>query len=240
MRFLFNQFPLSLPLLKMCKGGHVLKQTERCNNTLLYDLEPAETWEPPQPGEGPTFFGMNNPGCSDCSECATRALLMDVNTSAAICPLFGGYFAIEFARDVALQSTLYRTTQENILHFVQQHYDRKNTVCIVSSGQHDVSIPNFTPEQHARNVVWYVQLLYRDVCHDVVWIGNTAPAREHTEWPQGREILRRMDQAVVGQTMLSAFVDVFGASMHFGHMDNIHMEEAWYEALAQVIHDALL
>ena len=242
-RFLFSQFSISTPLLEHCEAGTVIEQTDRCYNHDLYEIDPPiASWKLPSAVEGPAHYGRQNPHCSDCSECATRAFLPNAD---ADCPLYGGYFAIEFARDVVLQSTLYGTTQENILHYCRRHYPSVADalhICVVSTGQHDVSIPALTPDLFGENARWYTeQLRVGRLCDTVVWIGNTAPAREHTEWPQGRKLMRQMDHAVLQHhASVNVFVDVFPASLTSAHMDNIHMAEEWYEALAQTLHDTLL
>lgn len=143
--FLFDNRLLSFQLLKACYGGRLVSQEDRCHSAQVYGLTEARTWKAPSlllvgnntnyQLEGPSSFGKTHPFCSDCNECRTQALVRTYQTIPALCPLHGGYFAIEFARDVVMETSHYDTTQENVIHFLHQHYmPREATICVVSTG----------------------------------------------------------------------------------------------------------
>ena len=194
------------------------------------------TWQPPDPakGEGPTGMGALSPNCQDCAGCNSEYTICELlknqnneskqhNTNQTIPnhiaklqipslarTTYGGYFSIEFARDVEIQTYEYKTTQENVLNiFVQTHYnsqyfhgDDHHTsifmktgdlfggppICVVSSGIHDMTIKSNTNKTGAdlniylSNVRQYMALLQRQ-CSHIVWVTNTAPIRKNDEDP---------------------------------------------------------
>ena len=96
-----------------------------------------------------------------------------------------------FARDVVLQSPAFRTTQQNIMAYIQKQvlydparynqkehtedYGEGQSICVVRVALHDMALPNMTVSIFIANVQWYLELLLENVCFHVVWLQNTAP-----------------------------------------------------------------
>ena len=153
---------------------------------------------------------------------------------------YGGYFPVEFARDVELQNPELGTTHEIIAAYFNRQYNKEALVkdfglpiCILTAGIHDMAIPNITTSKFLVNVNWYLDVL-KPACSLFIWIANTAPKTDNApqkigktqEWNKGvREMLKKHFADC------SIFVDVFRASVHFPHVDNIHMDGRWYSSL---------
>ena len=176
-------------------------------------------------------------------------------------PLHGGYFAMTFARDVVLQSPDARTTQENIVAYIQkQQQEKQPAVCVVRVGLHDMALPNMTLSKFVANVRWYLKLLLfantgnaiHGVCFHVIWLQNTAPIwKDDRDIPPGSppnylhtiQRVRNYDVGVrdmISSSLLSGgeklqdyvtFMDLFEASKNWTHLDNIHLASDWNRAL---------
>jgi hypothetical protein len=160
----------------------------------------------------------------------------------------GGYINVEFARDVILQTQYHNTSQENIALFLHRDYNTPALVeafgkpyCFVNTGHHDVAIKGTTKEVFVENVEWYLRLLQPE-CNHIVWVSANAPtddsyAQKISTTLEWNEAIREM---LANQTDLPvSFLDVYNASLHFAHRDNIHMSEEWYKALADFMGDLL-
>ena len=119
--------------------------------------------------------------------------------------LHGGYFAMPFTRDVVIQTPEARTTQENIVSYIQrQQLENQPALCVVRVGLHDMALPNMTVSKFVTNVQWYLNLLLFSngaappttpnnnnnnknknfgVCFHVIWLQNTAP-----QWKDDNDI----------------------------------------------------
>jgi hypothetical protein len=162
--------------------------------------------------------------------------------------------AVEFARDVELQTKLYSTTQENVVHSllgkefnpVPLVNEFGKPICIVNSGQHDIAIPNVTLAAFLTNVVWYMDLLSTQ-CDYIVFISNNCPQTNDYiqtqqlvyEWNMGirYSIFQPSDTNGTDDTANERrnkifFLDIFNASVSYDHLDNIHMAKSWYIELA--------
>jgi hypothetical protein len=228
-------------------------------------LEPVITWEFPNEtnGEGPTVFGLENAYCTDCAGCESKVLTCslsdamedvscssgDVNAaptegSSYTGPAYGGFAAVEFARDVELQSTLFKSTQENwLLHYINKTWNSPDAieefgrpVCVVSAGIHDCTVHDITTEIYLQNVQWYLGIVFQQ-CDYVIWVANNCPLRD--EYKQTKALMHHWNVAVQ-EVLLSTpffrqnsfFLDVFESSINYPHEDNMHMKWSWYGLLA--------
>lgn len=242
----------------------------RCDRMEQFQLSrlPAnKEWQLPNYsiGEGPLLYGLNNPYCTDCSGCDSEVIsctvikvdktdrCTDPNDSNPVAsyigPSYGGFLSVEFARDVELQTSEYSTTQENLIPKyianqwnkpIELVYDFGRPICLVSTGHHDVSVPNMTLAIYLENVHWYLELLVQQ-CDYIVWISNNAPATndyEQTidgtyEWNMAVfDLLLHSDGPIRTNVF---FLDVFNASITYAKDDNIHMSPLWYKALASFL-----
>lgn len=140
---------------------HMTQSGDRCGEaTGILGLQPPH-WECTRlngcnghsaaaEGEGPLGFGAHHPGCRDCSGCDAAfvhcgALRVD-------------FIAVEWARDVELQTLHYNTTQEVVAteHFRKDPPD----MVIFNTGAHDI---DFFQEHGSKfyetHLRWYTELL---------------------------------------------------------------------------------
>lgn len=258
---------------------------QHCELNDPYGLPRPIVWESPNValGEGPLILPNNSEnntnnhggnatclGCKNCQssfvQCANtiakapitnpQLLHDDCVPSQQQLPLYGGYFAMTFARDVILQTPKYRTTQENILDYIDQHFghaaSREPSICVVRTGLHDMALPNMTLSIYAANVQRLLELLLTKECFHILWLQNTAPLWETAEdIPTGLpphhcqtvERVRAYDQGGVASLQALSTstdprfrdsittIDVFEASKEWEHADNIHLTSDWNRAL---------
>jgi hypothetical protein len=117
----------------------------RCQLNDVFGLPFVETWIQPDASkfEGPTGNGLENHFCQDCSGCESNFLQCTLKENDTVtngdnddtnkCShdkklVYGGYFAIEFARDVEIQTPQYTTTQENIASFLSESWISKGAL----------------------------------------------------------------------------------------------------------------
>jgi hypothetical protein len=215
-------------------------------------------------GEGPIKYGFNNADCHDCLGCDSTFAICHEEEETASCQMdateskkhaHGGYIAVEFARDVELQTPSYATTQENLASFLQENFNSLwqleqfggRPICVISAGFHDIAIPNITLTIFLENVIWYLELLSPQ-CSKIIWLQNTSPEKHNDmdnssnfQYPQTVERIRIWNQgvyqAVSNSTRLQTrqndlvFMDPFEASCSHPHADNIHMKPGWYREL---------
>ena len=231
------------------------KLAGRCNLTSFYGLEGPEERAQPDwlQGIGPVGYA-NMSDCQDCTSCHTHIPHCEVRDASR--PLlekcrqiiYGGYFSLEFAKDVELQSSFYKTSQENVVHFVSRTWnapqmlsDFGKPVCVVATGLHDINLGNLTQTQFLKNVRWYLGLL-RKTCDHIIWLTNIAPLAKLGRYAQTKSKVRLWNEGV--EDLLSkpeyisnnfSVMDVFNASLDWPHKnedDNLHMDTAWYRHLA--------
>lgn len=237
-----NQRIISKPL-STCRECRV-STAKRCHNNAVLGLSIPKnwTWHLPDPLEGPTDYGLKHSHCMDCNSCLSN--FVSCNQP---CPIpFGGYIAMEYARDVELQSADYNTTQENIALFIQQWMTAANNtdmdsspICIINVGIHDITIPLLTDESFFINLKWMFHLL-NPLCGHFVWIHLTAPFNE--TYNQKTPRLKRWNEGVLQMLNRSpdlkhkaSVLDVFAASQHWKHKDNVHMDRSWYVSLGEML-----
>lgn len=236
---------------------------QRCKFNELFNVEYSDEWLPPKADnfEGPIKFGSTNPFCQDCSGCShnflhcemkgEEAAESDENLDSNKCfkkqVAYGGYFSIEFARDVEVQSPEHGTTQENVASYISKSWNNPlhiletwdKPICVISTGHHDAMIPGITVDDYLTNVRWYLFIM-KPVCGHIIWLTNTAPAIDDTNFPQTVELLQSYNDGVYKLiestpefTESVSFMDVFPASLSWPHHDHIHMDGEWYQNLGK-------
>ena len=253
------------PIRKVCPQYSCNQiSTGRCNTNEVFQLARRQDgqWSSPDytRGEGPIKFGMENPYCQDCSGCDSALLTCanpqvttescfhgnnNTTTAATDRGIYGGYISVEFARDVEVQTDLFNTTQENLALYLEREWNSPSLVedfgrpiCVVSTGNHDVAIPNITKTAYLLNVQWYLHLLASQ-CDHLVWLANTSPKTDDflqkkaqtQDWNLGVGDMLLRDDTL---RSMSSFVDIFDASTTFPHEDNVHMHGSWYKQLAAI------
>ena len=239
---------------------------------LLPPLLPASnsSWILPNQtmGEGPCAYGLENPNCQDCKGCnsvfavCNKRRYVSSNKECNIngpgftsTTMYGGYFSVEFARDVEIQTPEFKTSQENIAWFIHSHYNSDpwflnhfggHPVCVASAGIHDLAVPHNTQQQFVANVEWFLHVLLAP-CSHVIWLQNTAPLKKNASqtdlpYPQNQVNMRQWNEAVhyhlnASQTLPKerlTIIDPFDASIDYPHNDNVHLITEWYKALGML------
>lgn len=230
---------------------------DRCKFNELFNVEYASEWMAPTPEkfEGPIKYGASNQFCQDCSGCNHNFLHCEIRDAPiesdeqSICDkkrvAYGGYFSIEFARDVEVQSPEHGTTQENVASYLSKSWNNPwplletwdKPICVISTGHHDAMIPGITTADYLSNVRWYLSVML-PVCGHVIWLTNNAPATDDTDFPQTVELLKSYNDGVYDLIQSTpelydkvTFMDVFAASLAWPHGDYIHMDPEWYQNL---------
>ena len=226
------------------------------------DLQYADEWKMPDPTkfEGPLKYGLLNSYCTDCSGCASNFLDCQIQQLFEMDPVrqtcdrkrltYGGYMGIEFARDVEIQTPTYSTTQENIAEYLRHSWNDPTSplqvmkdwglpICVINTGNHDAMLPDITLEDFIKNVKWYLNI-YRYQCAHIIWLSNTAPAIDNTNYVQTQQLMVQYDNAVkdlIANTRslrrMMSYINVFDASTKWPHADHIHMDNDWYARLGQ-------
>ena len=188
----------------ICEERH----TDRCNHASVFQFDTIPDWKSPvySPNfEGPAGHGVKEPYCSDCGGCDPHFLhctLVPETDRSHIADLefktcwkkklvYGGYMTIEFARDVELQSSMYRTTQENTAFYLREQFNTPELVrqwgkpiCVIGTGFHDMILllvtDDFNKDKFVDNVEWYLHIM-KDVCSHIIWLTNTAPSRKNLQ-----------------------------------------------------------
>jgi hypothetical protein len=194
-------------------------------------------------------YPNGNDACS--SDTNSNVLPESTATSSSFYtgPAYGGFLSIEFARDVELQTEEYSTTQENSLSKyiatnwnapIEMLYEFGRPICLVSTGLHDMAIPNATKAAYLQNVQWYLQLVSAQ-CDYVIWLSNNCPLTN--DMKQKQALTHEWNMAVQNMILSpqypfrykSFYLDVFNSSIAYEHADNIHMSRGWYEVLASFL-----
>jgi hypothetical protein len=234
---------------------------------LLTDLD--SSWRMPNftLGEGPSMYGLETHNCQDCGGCNSRYVIcnrkayattqecnLNDRNSTTRRTMYGGYFSIEFARDVEVQTAKFSTTQENVAHIIQENFNQElwllehfggRPICVVCAGIHDIYLPEITLSKFLNNVEWYLELLLEKACGHVVWILNTAPLNKDANdtaggpYPQNQVNMQEWNEGVYKWLNATerlprnriTVIDAFEASRNFPHEDNIHLAGAWYNTL---------
>lgn len=230
------------------KGG-------RCKLNDLFGLSYPVKWTSPKllNFTGPLVFGADNPYCTDCSGCNSNFLKCDLlqNVSAdSRCDAsrreftYGGYIAMEFARDIEIQTPEFLTTQENLAAYIHRVWNTPDMIqewgkpmCVISAGIHDVAINNISTVDYLRNVNSMLKN-FTSVCEHIIWLGNTAPSGGESHHLQTIDNMKSWDNAVrelIGMETEffhnMSFIDVHNASLTWPHDDHIHMKSDWYQQL---------
>jgi hypothetical protein len=185
----------------------------RCSMHETFGLNKTLSWIKPEPTrhEGPISYGRDNPYCKDCGSCVSlfpdcfhqpppppdNALLPKSDQPQCINnrQIYGGYFTMNYARDVELQTPDFPTTQENYVAYLNRKWNTPSLIeswgkpiCIMSAGIHDMiiryhqirsgKVHGFVVRaQYQENLKWLLTL-FQPVCDHIIWLGNTANGHE--------------------------------------------------------------
>ena len=187
----------------ICDERHV----DRCDHASVFQFDTIPDWQSPihSPNfEGPTNYAVDKPYCSDCGGCDPHFLhcipntynpSIDIEHLNETCEkkklVYGGFMKVEFARDVELQTSMYRTTQENTAFYLREQFNTPELVrqwgqpiCVIGTGFHDmillIKTDDFNKDRFVENVEWYLYIM-KDVCSHIIWLTNTAPSYENPQ-----------------------------------------------------------
>ena len=198
--------------------------------------------------EGPLAYGLANPGCSDCSGCDSL-LYKCVSKDGDTIEL--EYLAMEFIRDVELQSVLSRTSQENIMHYLAQSDSINKSVFVLNAGLHDLlildvlagggeitwfsllesateiefsSLPNVV-DMYEANVLWLLSLFKRYNVSKATFMATSALKQPH---PRTNMLIKAINQrafsamASAGYSYLDTFPMLDSQEAQFLYEDIMH------------------
>lgn len=224
-----------------------------CTHLTSTESIAIENWTKPNAtlGEGPAFFGLENPNCADCDGCNYQILVKkkeefekvgDDRKEALVQKIL--YFPVEYARDVTTQCPAVgvTTTQEAVNYYLERnfppHGDHWNTTsCLLSVGFHDMGIiPDIGMAAYVENVKYYVRQI-RPFCKNLVWLGMHQ-VKGRRRYPQTNAKVLQWNKGVQDMLFQSyphdvVFMDTANRTWNKAeHRDNIHMEYSYYASLA--------
>ena len=208
--------------------------SSRCNWLQALGIKQSEVWQKPRTSrEGPKDFNLA-PWCTECTQCNNYMVFPNVEMSDF---LLMDYIAVEFGRDVEMQSELGSTTQETLSRYFQQR-GKIYSLCLANSGFHDMNIKGISTEGYIQSVKEYLELLF-PICMHIIWIETNAP-RGDKQWLQGVNLTQEWNNALNSyiETHLHHRVSVvrlFERSKQARHKDNVHMHQSWYFELAKTL-----
>ena len=84
--------------------------TERCNWIENFGMTKSKIWNPPLKTMGPVAYGLKNSWCTDCNGCQSQIHGLGLKYVEKNMTIYN-YIAVEFAKDVEMQSELGNTTR---------------------------------------------------------------------------------------------------------------------------------
>ena len=214
--------------------------TSRCNWLQSFGIKPSTVWkEPNRTREGPVLYGSEHHWCTDCSGCNSFVVIPKRKEESFF---LMDYIAVEFARDVEMQSINGNTTQETLSKYLKQQ-GKLYSLCVMNSGFHDQKIKELNTDGYVLNVKEYLELIL-PVCLHIIWIETTAP-EGNTNYPQKVNKTREWNKALDSylETYLNrnvSVVRVFEKSLKAKHIDNVHMHQSWYLELARTLFEKIV
>ena len=209
--------------------------TSRCDWLKSFGIKPSKVWEKPNlTKEGPAAYGLENHWCTDCSGCNSHVLFIKEGPDSQI--LLTDYIAVEFSRDVEMQSDLGNTTQETISRYLLLQ-NKFYSLCVMNEGAHDQALVGLQTEDYVANVIEFLDLV-SPVCKHVLWIEMTAP-RGDIEYDQSIEKTRIWNMALLlhfeSHPHIWSLMRVFKSSLKAIHVDNVHLHHSWYIEMARTM-----
>lgn len=198
-------------------------------------------------GEGP--FIKRNFYKSGCSTCENRLLtfpqqsLLGNAENGATSAAYAEFLSIDFARDVEFATKNLDTTQEVIARYMQtQRRDltglrNATTACVVSSGMHDLRVPNLTDAMYFENYRAMKELLTRTSGSCNIWIQLELTAKGYS-MPDDEDV-RRINVWNTGIRRIlkpnDFHIQLFERSLNAKHGDFVHMDtSSFYGPLAEL------
>lgn len=186
-------------------------------------------------GEGPLLYGSEHPGCRDCGGCdAAFFHCGDLRVD---------FIAVEWARDVELQTLKYTTTQQVVAveHFSTDPPD----MVVFNTGVHDIELfPQHGTKFYERNLRWYTQLLLAGNM-TVVFVNIASIADDLVPEPYRHTTSNALIQQAnevskqIMQELSLPYLDVYKISNHEYaqslHVDAIHFQEEYNQEICHIL-----
>jgi len=148
-------------------------------------------------------------------------------------PAYVEFLTMEYARDLVFSTNSTPTTQDTIARYMKRQRDdgggdgipKNETACVISSGMHDLFIPDLQSEVYIPNFIAMKDLLKEAGCD--IWIRLELTARGFSrpldddnpivfEWNQGIQQSMNPDEYQI---------NLFDRSLYSKHGDYVHMDE---------------
>lgn len=196
-------------------------------------------------GEGPTFAGLYQPGCTSCEN---RLLQIDIDQGEndddeTTGPIYAEFLTMEFARDMEFATANTSSTQETIARYMLRQRSSRDlaatspgerNVCVISSGMHDLTIPNMTSDVYVSNHLATKELLKNAGCD--VWIKLELTSKWKAKGAQDNKRIREWNGMILQQMggHDEYQINLYNKSLATKHNpDNLHMDqETFYDPLA--------
>ena len=182
--------------------------------------------------------GLKNHWCTDCSGCNSYVVFpKGEKLQPGTHFLAMDYVAVEFARDVEMQSLLGNTTQETLSRYLQLEH-KSYSLCVLNVGIHDQEIKGLRVEDYVLNVRQLLEL-FVPVCLHIIWIEMTAPRGDighHQTVPKTREWNIALNLYLETHRQLNvSMMRMFKSSLNAKHVDNVHLDISWYIEMARTM-----
>tara|TARA_B100000795_G_scaffold85847_1_gene62369 strand:- start:9179 stop:11407 length:2229 start_codon:yes stop_codon:yes gene_type:complete len=216
MRQLFNN---------MQKHKKNIIESKRCTWLQEFGIKKSTGWVSPSKDAGPVEYGLKTNWCTDCGDCNTYFYTGEGRANS--------FVAVDFAKDVEMQSEIGNTTQETLVNFLKTQH--KYELCVVNTGLHDQFIKDLTTQNYVSNVKQYLQLL-RSVCLQMIWIETTPPLRDGHGQTKAKteEWNREVNWMIMTQLTGVHIIKVETASLHWPYKDNVLLNSTWYLELGRL------
>ena len=220
--------------------------TDRCSWLQSFGIKPSKVWQKPDPKkEGPVAHGLKNPWCTDCSGCDSYVVFPKKDQLKQIIPgtnsISMDYIAVEFARDVEMQSVFGNTTQKTLSKYLQSEH-KTYSLCVLNMGVHDQAIIGLRAEDYVLNVKDLLEL-FIPVCLHIIWIEITAPkgdTNHHQTIAKTSEWNTALKLYLDAHRHLNvSMMRVFKKSLNVEHYDNVHLHKSWYKEMARTMFEEM-
>lgn len=244
---------------KLQNRSQVIKKARGTKTKSYLGITKAETLSELKPvnfsrGEGP--FYPKRPYTVGCATCENRLIKFTrggpgttsrnenhtgSNTNSEHQFGYAEFLAMEYARDVEFATRLQKTTQDSIARYMRHQRNdigapripKNQTACVISSGMHDLGIPNMTSQVYIHNHIAMKKLLKKAGCD--IWIKLELTARGlRSPDVESNEIIFEWNEGIRRSMGPNEYqVNLFARSLNAKHGDKVHMDvDSFYCPLA--------
>jgi len=212
-----------------CPYQKVLR-TRGCDWMDIFNVARAIHWNVPNNiDEGPLDVGEDSHWCTICRNCSESEVFLQ-NSDQRGC-VVQNYIAVDYTKDVEMQSIYANTTQETVSRYIDIQLPYHD-VCIMSTGINDMKLTYMSLEKYVNNVEWFISLILPLCKRGIIWVemsssDNGAQRQKALSW--NREIASMV--ANRNKDKFDNKVRVLRVMDDLSYLDNTYMTLGWYERL---------